>query len=83
MDAEKLMMQRRIDNLIEQLETVKRERDGLMHDLKFVSKCKACKHCNLAIDQHPCNKCEVCDNGWVVYFEWRGLCAENGGLPDE
>ena len=32
MDAEKMMMQRRIDNLMEQLELAKRERDALKHD---------------------------------------------------
>lgn len=69
MDAEKLAMQRRIDNLTERLAIVERERDAFR---------------------------EACDVAYIVMLERkaiqlemleemikRGLCVENGGLPDE
>ena len=39
MDAEKLMMQKRIDNLMEQLELVKRERDAAIAALDEIRHC--------------------------------------------
>lgn len=76
MNAEKLAMQKRIDNLCEQLELVKRQMDALMFDFKgYVKKpkkvCRLCGNRNKPI----CNMCEGCD-----VFEWRGLCKENGGV---
>lgn len=78
MDAEKKMMQRRIDNLCEQLEIVKRQRDALLRDLYFECydsphACYVCKYgqngvaqCQRDLDEDDC-------------FVWRGVCAENGG----
>ena len=122
MDAEKIAMQRRIDNLDRhitylygvvsdderkiakltvELETVmraleeekanhqhtlecaqqfekdwlkmKRERDALRYDIEKSGSCAVCGNDGVA-----CLSC-----GGLSNFAWRGLCAENGGLPDE
>ena len=44
MDTEKLMMQKRIDNLCEQLELVKRQRDAAIAALDEIRHCDCCKH---------------------------------------
>jgi hypothetical protein len=93
MDAEKLMMQKRIDNLSEMLEKyqdaivpslreriekLERERDALMFDFKgYVRRPK--KVCLRCKNRNKpiCNMCEGCD-----LFEWRGLCKENGGVEE-
>jgi hypothetical protein len=40
MDAERMMMQRRIDNLMEQLDMVKRQRDALLKtiDVEYIAR---------------------------------------------
>lgn len=78
MDSEKLMMQRRIDNLIEQLELVKRQRDAVVETLH--GDCWHCKH-------EESFKCAGCKYSYDVggtndYWEWCGLFAENGGVDD-
>ena len=90
MDAEKIAMQRRIDNmdrhitylygvvsdyerkiakLTVELETVKRERDAAFNDID-----RYCRTCKFAQDGDP--TCSYCR------WEWRGLCAENGGADE-
>lgn len=65
-----------------ELETVKRERDALLKYLteSRVVPCDICKH-------EPENGgIMACDRVRKVNgpcFEWRGLCKENGGKPDE
>ena len=66
-DAERLMMQKRIDNLMEQLELVKRQRDAAIADLSDARNCcKFCKH-----DAFYMSVCDECKHG--SNFEWRGL----------
>lgn len=78
MDAEKMMMQRRIDNLMEQLELVKRQRDAAVHDLNMACCCAVCVK---GMDKdYISNDCVDCDGS--INFVWRGLCAENGGVED-
>ena len=75
MDAEKMMMLRRIDNLCEQLEKVTRERDALRYDMQLLAltnDCEICRHNNPAGD----GCCKHINNCFV----WRGLCKENGGI---
>ena len=78
MDAEKKMMQRRIDNLCEQLEIVKRQRDALMYDMQLLAItnefCSICKHCNP--DEDVCSHVTAWDE---KCFAWRGVCESNGG----
>lgn len=79
MDAEKRMMQRRIDNLCEQLEMVKRERDALRYDLQLVAfgLCPVCRYNNNG--EMVCSRAmKVGDNCFV----WRGLVKENGGIEE-
>ena len=81
MDAEKLMMQKRIDNLCEQLEMVKRQRDALMYDMQLLTItndfCCICKHCDL--DEDVCSHASSWDD---KCFAWRGPCKENGGAEE-
>lgn len=79
MDAEKVMMQKRIDNLCEQLEIVKRERDALKRDLYF--ECQdslhACYICKFGTPSVAfCERAKERDDCFV----WRGLCEQNGGI---
>ena len=77
MDAEKMMMKKRIDNPCERLEKVERERDALLSDLsKARNCCRFCKH-----DAVYTSVCDECKHG--SNFEWLGLCKENGGAEDE
>lgn len=76
MDAEKMMMQRRIDNLMEQIQLLKRQREAALVDLaKARDCCHFCKH-----DAVYTNVCDECKHG--SNFEWRGLCKDNGGVED-
>lgn len=85
MDAEKMMMQRRIDNLMEQLELVKRERDALKHDFLSLacegfSSCYFCKH--YAPSMTVCKHTEEIGAEDIGdCFDWRGV-QENGGAED-
>lgn len=86
MDAEKMMMQRRIDNLTDQLELVKRERDAVKRDFLSLacegfSSCYFCAH--FKPDEAPCkHTLEIGAEDIGDCFEWRGLCKENGGVED-
>ena len=85
MDYEKAAMQRRIDNLMEQLELVKRERDALKHDFLSLacegfSSCYFCKH--FKPDEAPCrHTLEIGAEDIGDCFEWRGV-QENGGAEE-
>lgn len=75
MDAEKMMMQRRIDNLCEQLEIVKRERDASVEMMRSIESCCIfCKHLN-----KRSYRCESNAKADGSCWEWRGV-QENGGI---
>ena len=92
MDAERMMMQKRIDNLIEQIQLLKRQKKALMKDFEEyrtrniqqtsgVYACDLCKHGGDPYRDEVGKKCpKGCDGltGW----KWRGLCKENGGTDD-
>lgn len=84
MDAEKMMMQRRIDNLMEQLELVKRQRDAAVKDLEDSKSCKSCIHFDeksfLLQDADLPSQCVNCILDRSQYV-WRGV-QENGGAED-
>ena len=61
-----------------ELETVKRERDAALVDLKKRRDCKVCKYYVRQAFEEPCVSCGFGQRNW----EWRGLCAENGGTHD-
>lgn len=85
MDAEKMMMQRRIDNLMEQLELVKRQRDAALYDLHDSRHCASCKHLEekeeLRKDYDLPAQCLNCISERSQHL-WRGLCKENGGAEE-
>ncbi len=68
MDAEKMMMQRRIDNLIEQIELLKRQRDALLKtiDVEYIARL-----------EEKAIKLDMLEETLK-----RGLCKENGGAED-
>lgn len=82
MDYEKAAMQRRIDNLIEQLELVKRQRDAAIMDLENASRCESCKYYLVSARKEPCCDCGCIIDGLTEKWEWRGLCESNGGAED-
>ena len=59
------------------LETVKRERDALLHDIRYIIRTdffdNECNVCNQMCKQDK--RCKEAD--------WRGLCEENGGITDD
>lgn len=90
MDAEKKMMQKRIDNLCEmlkkyqdvivptlydQVKTIQRERNAAIADLAKARNCNFCKHDDVYTS--ICDECKFGSN-----FEWRGMCKESGGAED-
>ena len=77
MDYEKAAMQRRIDNLMEQLELVKRQRDAAIADLALYAMCPACKYFDVR-----CPMKDDCLYGTKGHFEWRGV-QEIGGKTDD
>ena len=83
MDYEKAAMQRRIDNLMEQLELVKRQRDAAINDLRCNTRCTACKNnSNILTMGEPCKSCRKLPATSADAWEWRGLCKENGGVEE-
>ena len=84
MDAEKMMMQRRIDNLMEQLELVKRQRDAAIKDLEASKSCGSCIYFDekafLSENGDLPSQCVNCILGSSQYV-WRGV-QENGGAED-
>lgn len=86
MDAEKMMMQREIDNLRWLLDRVERERDALKRDLLSITvdgycSCSVCKYFSpsMTVCKHTE---EIGAEDIGECFEWRGLCKENGGAED-
>lgn len=84
MDDERMMMQRRIDNLCEQLELVKRQRDALMSEV--AGHCWACKNAKPSEIGRSLFTCEFLPSVGMIrskceHWEWRGV-QENGGADD-
>ena len=81
MDAEKMMMQREIDNLRWLLDRVERERDAAIKDIPRA--CGYCKH-YAHKKTHECHSKTPCANisGVNTAWAWRGLCKENGGAEE-
>lgn len=91
MDAEKLAMQRRIDNLQRHIDhlhgviteqerqaaklTVELEAVKRERDAAFNDIDRYCRTCKFAQDGDP--TCSYCR------WEWRGLCKENGGIEND
>jgi hypothetical protein len=62
-----------------ELEQVKRERDAAINELSYFRKCSNCrKHSSEGGD---CYGNHACGNG-NPDWEWRGVCAENGGTEN-
>ncbi len=77
-DALALIQQLEAENaeLLEKNEQLKRERDALLHDMRYVLRTEVydnvCNVCNKAcIKEHGCKNAD-----------WRGLCYENGGVEE-
>lgn len=72
-----------IERLSMELEAVMRDVDTVAHDGNDV--CAVCKHYDCNTDGYrDCENCkDKCPCIWECeensHFEWRGLCAENGG----
>ncbi len=81
MDAERIMLLRKIDNLTERLEITTRERDALLRDLSHGDKCQACVHTGTKPGAEPCSTSWKIPNGEKDCFVWRGV-QENGGAED-
>ena len=67
-----------------ELETVKRERDAAIETLRQSNECDGCKYESISPNDEPCVSCARCwryegDDKW----EWRGLCAGNGGIKND
>lgn len=77
MDAEKLMMQKQLDNLRERLEIVERERDAAIRDCARFP----CYTCNERENGDFCPQCKTTGTFRSLH-EWRGPCEENGGTDD-
>ena len=77
--------EREIARLTAELETVKRQRDGLMSEV--AGHCWACKNAKLSEISRSLFTCEFTSSVGMIHskcehWEWRGLCAENGGVQD-
>lgn len=86
MDAEKMALIQRIDNMLKhndylhkQLAKVERERDVLRYDMQRVAfgLCEICRYNNP--DEEVCSRSERVGKNCFV---WRGVCAENGGVAN-
>lgn len=67
------------------LETVKRQRDGLMSEV--AGHCWACKNAKLSEISRSLFTCEFTSSVGMIHskcehWEWRGLCESNGGAED-
>lgn len=72
--------EREIARLTAELETVKRERDALLHYLTntTIAPCDICKH---EPASHDINGCKHIREVGIPCFEWSGV-KENGGAED-
>lgn len=55
---------------------MKYERDAAVKDMAVIKFCHTCKWDKYSVDESDI--CYSCVN--KCYWEWRGLCAENGGI---
>ena len=84
---EKQLLLERIYRLEAELAHVKLERDAAIMDMKVVPVCSICKHWAKKEAQRKQtleipDVCIKCITSRKRQFEWRGLCAENGGAED-
>lgn len=80
MDAEKMMLLTCAEELREQLEAVKHEREALYYDMQLVSiegVCHACLH--NPPEGKTCERSKRMNNCFV----WRGPCQANGGKAND
>lgn len=60
------------------IEKLERERDAAVKDLAIIKFCHTCKFDKYSVDESDI--CYSCVN--KCYWEWRGLCEENGGAEN-
>ena len=65
-----------IENLSEELEQVKKERDAAVSDARLGGHCKKCKYIESIPENEPCRSCCYA-YGDKDKWEWRGICKEN------
>ena len=73
--------EREIARLTAELETVKRERDALRDGFKMELGCSVCKYFDDDAE-YVSNDCFVCGKN-KCNWEYRGLCAGNGGIEND
>lgn len=64
-----------IEQLTAELEQVKRERDAAVNDIP-----KDCGNCRKNFSNRTHQQCEKWPCGKCCGWQWRGPCAENGGV---
>lgn len=74
-----------IPYLLSEVERLRAELDAAKWDLTYTDNCDACVHnvkgAECGLDCEDCTldcTCRACFNGETAW-QWRGLCAENGG----
>ena len=84
-----------LEEILEAVDQLKRERDALLHDLREAEKtacdCSHCRHYARLENENLCEEsdfmCLVCEKECrcktctedLNHYEWRGVCAENDG----
>lgn len=64
------------DILAKMYETVSKERDAAVADLKSTRSCQFCRNMyTVSMEDEPCNSCECFGRAW----EWRGVQEEGNG----
>lgn len=69
-----------INEILQAVDQLKRERNAAVTDLTIAKRCKVCKHDVTRESEDPCFTCLYACN--VNNFEWRGLCLDNGGAVE-
>lgn len=71
-----------LERLTVELEQVKRERDAAIYDLtEHGQNCHTCRHYDKTVNDDPCSNCR---GGYIEeHWQWRGVCAENGGKKND
>lgn len=69
------------ENLYNELQEVKAERDAAVADVKSIALCQKCKH--FSINQMTCDALEQCLYGETSLWEWCGVTDTNSGSKKE
>lgn len=83
LEAKVVKQSQRIDELVQELEVVRRVRDAAVDSLR--GDCRHCKYITYPSCEEPCRSCiDGCSYRTnKIKWEWRGVCPENTEVQED